>query len=82
MLEENKPETEYRLVVVKRSGDRGRTVRLRVCIREDHEATLKTWDWVGGLPSAGDLEDLAVTVAREISAGLTARYGVQGVLLG
>lgn len=79
---DNRPEVEYRLVVVKRAGDLGRTARLRVLLREGQEATLKAWDWPSGRPTTAQAEDMASTLMDELIADLVTRYGFQGSLMG
>lgn len=77
MIAENRPEMEYRVVVVKRPGNLGRIVRVRVTDREWIEHTLYTQEWASGRPTAGQLADLVGKLALEVEADIITRWGSQ-----
>lgn len=77
---ENRPEVDYRLVIVKRGGNLGRTARLRVVTADGAEYTMRTWDWPTGRPTAAQATDMVANLAAEVEADLVTRYGFQGVL--
>lgn len=80
MREANRPETEYRFVVVDLGASRGKVARLRIVTGDENETTLWSQSWPAGRPTPQDLELLALALCDEVSAAVAAKYGVQGVL--
>jgi hypothetical protein len=77
MFAQNRPEMEYRIVVVKRGGTRGRVARLRVITGDGIECTLASWEWLSGRPDTAQMVDMVAKLADEVEADLVTRYGVQ-----
>lgn len=82
MKPENRPEVEFKFVVVKLTGDRGRMASIRTVTEYGTDMTLNRWQWPASRPEPAILDEIGAVVAQELVATLVARYGVQGVLPG